>query len=264
LLSIGEFAAATQLSPKALRIYDDQQLLIPARIDTATGYRLYRSDQVLQGRLIRTLREMGLSLAAISSVISSRSAGAELVLAELARELENRYAGERRAYHAALLLLHDARPARGPEIIERMRDQATMVVQSFVASRIEFIEKFRTEAQALQQAVVAAGMTLAGGSSCALVDPLSDEEGRLEVFLPVRPAPDIPNGLTLRQLPAAPCAVITNVRHHAADLAGALDAMFDWFDRRAYRAIEKPLVRIDAGDTGLETEIEWAFERTDS
>ena len=55
LLSIGEFAAATQLSQKALRIYDEQRLLVPARIDTATGYRYYSSDQVPLGRLVRTL-----------------------------------------------------------------------------------------------------------------------------------------------------------------------------------------------------------------
>ena len=72
LLSIGEFAAATQLSQKALRIYDEQRLLLPARIDTATGYRYYSSDQVPLGRLVRTLREMDLSLTDIANVVSSQ------------------------------------------------------------------------------------------------------------------------------------------------------------------------------------------------
>ena len=103
LLSIGEFAAATQLSPKALRIYDEQRLLIPARIDATTGYRYYRSEQVSVGRLIRTLREMGLPLTSIGTVVSSREESADAVLAELAQEIEHRYARERLAYHAALL-----------------------------------------------------------------------------------------------------------------------------------------------------------------
>ena len=72
LLSIGEFAAATQLSQKALRIYDEQRLLPPARIDTMTGYRYYSSDQVPLGRLVRTLREMNLSLTDIASVVAAR------------------------------------------------------------------------------------------------------------------------------------------------------------------------------------------------
>ena len=40
LLSIGAFAQATRLSPKALRLYDELGLLRPARVDEWTGYRL--------------------------------------------------------------------------------------------------------------------------------------------------------------------------------------------------------------------------------
>ena len=46
LLSIGEFAAATQLSLKALRLYDEQCLLRPATVDAATGYRYYRHERI--------------------------------------------------------------------------------------------------------------------------------------------------------------------------------------------------------------------------
>ena len=37
LLSIGEFAKGARLSPKALRLYDDMGLLVPARVDAASG-----------------------------------------------------------------------------------------------------------------------------------------------------------------------------------------------------------------------------------
>jgi DNA-binding transcriptional MerR regulator len=263
LLSIGEFAAATQLSPKALRIYDDQQLLVPARIDATTGYRFYRSDQVAVGRLIRTLREMGLSLTAIATVVASRENGADLVLHELAHELEQRYARERRAYHAALLLLQDAPRATRPEVIERPRTDTAVVVQPFLASRYDFVEKFRAQAHSTREAIVQAGLTSQDRPSCCLIDPLSDDDGRLEVVIAVQMPAKVPNGLTLRVLPAAPCAVIaTKARHtHASDLAAALDVLFDWFDRRGCRAIETPLVSIEADDNGLRTEISWAFER---
>jgi hypothetical protein len=104
---------------------------------------------------------------------------------------------------------------------------------------------------------------VAGEATCALIDPLSDDEGRLEVVIPVSTPDRIPQGITLRQLPAAACAVIaTSVRHaHASELAGALDALFDWFDRRGYRAIESPLVSIATDAAGLHTEIVWAFEQ---
>jgi protein phosphatase len=42
-LSIGEFARRFRLSPKALRLYDQMGLLLPARVDAASGLRLPRT-----------------------------------------------------------------------------------------------------------------------------------------------------------------------------------------------------------------------------
>lgn len=263
LLSIGEFAAATQLSPKALRIYDEQRLLPPARIDTATGYRYYSSDQVLLGRLVRTLREMNLSLTDIGNIVASRGSGAEIVLAQLAQEIDSRYAREKRAYHAALVLLHKPSRADAPEITQRMRPETTVAVRPFMANRYDFVEKFRAEARAIHGLLTHAALVAAGEASCALIDPLSDDDARLEVVLPVKTPERIPQGITLRQLPATACATITtSVRQaHASELAGALDALFDWFDRCGHRAIDAPLVSIATDVAGLHTEIVWAFEQ---
>jgi DNA-binding transcriptional MerR regulator len=263
LLSIGEFAAATQLSQKALRIYDEQRLLPPARIDTATGYRFYSSDQVPLGRLVRTLREMNLSLTDIASVVATKGGGAEALLAQLSQEIDERYAREKRAYHAALIQLGKPSRAEAPEIVERSRPDTTVAVRPFMANRYDFVEKFRAEARVTSELLKQAGLG-AGEPSCALIDPLSDDEGRLEVVTPVQTPARIPQGITLRQLPAASCAAIaTNVRHaHASELAGALDALFDWFDRRGCRAIDAPLVSIGTDAAGLRTEITWAFEQT--
>jgi DNA-binding transcriptional MerR regulator len=263
LLSIGEFAAATQLSQKALRIYDEQRLLLPARIDTMTGYRYYSSDQVSLGRLVRTLREMNLSLSDIASVVAAKDGAAETLLADLAHEIEQRYAREQRAFHNALVLLRKPSRADVPEIIERARLDMTVAVRPFVASRYDFVEKFRAEARALNEQLTQAGLAAAGDVSCALIDPLSEDDGRLEAVAPVKTPARIPQGITLRQLPAASCAAIAaDVRHaHASELAGALDALFDWFDRRGYHAIETPLVSIDTDAAGLHTEIVWAFEQ---
>jgi DNA-binding transcriptional MerR regulator len=38
-LTIGEFADATRISPKALRLYAEQGLLAPTRVDGGPGYR---------------------------------------------------------------------------------------------------------------------------------------------------------------------------------------------------------------------------------
>ncbi|MFD6417603.1 MerR family transcriptional regulator [Streptomyces sp. NPDC060194] len=68
LLTIGAFARASRLSPKALRLYDELGLLVPARVDPRTGYRLYAPEQLEQARLVAWLRRLGMPLARIRRV----------------------------------------------------------------------------------------------------------------------------------------------------------------------------------------------------
>lgn len=69
-LSIGEFARLSRLSPKALRLYDEMGLLIPARVDDATGYRFYGIDQLEPARLVADLRQLDVPLAEISAILA--------------------------------------------------------------------------------------------------------------------------------------------------------------------------------------------------
>jgi DNA-binding transcriptional MerR regulator len=62
LLTIGEFAEATRISPKALRLYAENGLLAPTRVDGDSGYRYYRPEQLHVARLIALLRTAGMPL----------------------------------------------------------------------------------------------------------------------------------------------------------------------------------------------------------
>ncbi|GAA2314598.1 MerR family transcriptional regulator [Streptomyces violaceusniger] len=68
LLTIGAFARASRLSPKALRLYDELGLLPPARVDPYSGYRLYDPAQLERARLVAWLRRLGMPLADIRAV----------------------------------------------------------------------------------------------------------------------------------------------------------------------------------------------------
>ncbi|MGF9761939.1 MerR family transcriptional regulator [Microvirga sp. 0TCS3.31] len=69
LLTIGDFARASGLTPKALRLYDDLGLLRPAEVDPSSGYRRYAAEQLGQARLVATLRLVGMPLARIEEVL---------------------------------------------------------------------------------------------------------------------------------------------------------------------------------------------------
>lgn len=69
-MTIGAFARACRLSPKALRLYDELELLRPARVDPDTGYRYYAAEQLEQARLVAWLRRLGMPLARIREVVA--------------------------------------------------------------------------------------------------------------------------------------------------------------------------------------------------
>ncbi|MEU2285481.1 MerR family transcriptional regulator [Streptomyces sp. NPDC013178] len=75
-LTIGAFAKACRLSPKALRLYDELELLRPARVDPDTGYRYYTAGQLEQARLVAWLRRLGMPLARIREVCALEPAAA--------------------------------------------------------------------------------------------------------------------------------------------------------------------------------------------
>lgn len=256
-LSIGEFAAATQLTPKALRLYDEQGLLRPAKT-TGSGYRVYAVEQVGVGRLIRALRDMSLSLAQIAQVIEAESLQSEMLLREFLIEAEQRYARERRAYQAALGLLRHSRPSPGVSIEERATEAQVVLVHGFSADRASFIERYLEELQVARRRLLRLQQRFGAWSACLLLEPLSQEESRLELVLPLIDA-DRNLLLTTRTIPARRYAAIRLASAEPSSLAAAVDALFDWFDRQGAFAIETPIVRVDeVGDARYH--VLWAFE----
>jgi DNA-binding transcriptional MerR regulator len=82
MLTIGEFAQATGLTAKALRLYDDLGLLLPAQVDARNGYRYYEPQQVEAARLVARLRSAGVPLIRIAAIVGAatpEAAAAELL-----------------------------------------------------------------------------------------------------------------------------------------------------------------------------------------
>ncbi|MFE6223154.1 MerR family transcriptional regulator [Streptomyces sp. NPDC057854] len=92
VISIGELAARTRLSPKALRLYGDRGLLPPARTDPRTGVRWYGLAQVERARRIALLRAAGMPLARIAEVLDAGGADADRLLDTYRREQESAHA----------------------------------------------------------------------------------------------------------------------------------------------------------------------------
>ncbi len=88
-MTIGAFARASRLSPKALRLYDELGLLRPARVDEASGYRYYSPDQLERARLVAWLRRVGMPLARIAEVCDLSETAAAAAVSEFLAVLES-------------------------------------------------------------------------------------------------------------------------------------------------------------------------------
>lgn len=79
MLTISAFSRVSRLSIKALRIYHEEGILVPERIDAETGYRYYGNESALRAGIIHQLRDMGFSLADIKEILTSSSDDEELI-----------------------------------------------------------------------------------------------------------------------------------------------------------------------------------------
>ncbi|MFF7229825.1 MerR family transcriptional regulator [Streptomyces sioyaensis] len=95
LLTIGVFARASRLSPKALRLYDELGLLTPARVDPHSGYRHYAPVQLERARLVAWLRRLGMPLARIREVCELAPAAAAGAVAAYWAQVETDTAARR-------------------------------------------------------------------------------------------------------------------------------------------------------------------------
>jgi effector-binding domain-containing protein len=69
MFRIGDFSRLSQVTVKALRYYDEIGLLKPAQVDRFTGYRYYAAGQLPRLHRILALKELGLSLEQIGTLL---------------------------------------------------------------------------------------------------------------------------------------------------------------------------------------------------
>jgi DNA-binding transcriptional MerR regulator len=148
-ISIGEFARRSRLSPKALRLYDERGLLVPSRVDQASGYRYYDTAQLDQARLVVMMRELQLPLAAVKELLACDPADAATRIAEHWRDAEAAHDARRELADYLVNLLNGKRPVVYEVATREMPERSllclkrTVDVQGQVPFGKEFIGIFR-------------------------------------------------------------------------------------------------------------------------
>ncbi|NUS52988.1 MAG: MerR family transcriptional regulator, partial [Nocardioidaceae bacterium] len=127
LLTIGAFARAVGLTATALRHYDECGLLPPAEVDDVTGYRYYTPELAERARLVARLREAGMSIAVMRSVLDGDPDQRRAVVQRFVEEQAARSARTAAVLDDVLAALEAPGPrstsvgVRGPELAAALR-----------------------------------------------------------------------------------------------------------------------------------------------
>jgi len=211
-IPIGTFSRVTRLSHRALRLYDERGLLVPAGKDVCTGYRSYTFDQIGRGVIIGHLVSLGFGLSEVGTLLDARGAGDRETVRRLFAARREAVGGELRQLAAI-----DAALARGgaePEVFAMSISQP--VIKEVPALRVLTRRDTGTYGETIPRMIgeVCGAFAPCNGQkpTFSVAGPIMtiyhDNEYReldadLEVALPVTGRVEIENpALELRSLPA--------------------------------------------------------------
>lgn len=211
-LSIGDFARMTYLSVKALRHYHDVGVLEPAEVDPVTGYRFYAPSQVGVAQLVRRLRDLGMPLPAVRTIVQAPDQPTrDRTLVEHLERMERQLQETQQTVASLRSLLQPPRDSRG---VERRALPATAALA--VTGRVAGDEAFAWWMDAfrlLHRSVRQAGLTRSGPDGALFPSEyFTDGEGDLVGFVPVTepagPRVWLPDGVRPVEVPAVHAAVL--------------------------------------------------------
>ena len=267
LLSTGAFADLSRLSLKALRLYNQLDILRPLHTDPQTGYRYYGPDQLPRARMIRNMREMDMPLAEIRRVlalIDVSQAQAEMVI--------HQYLDLRTRQLEQMQLL-----AR--QLIQQLKPEANkmnleVVIKDIPTQQIISITRRHTVDGLGKQEEqdIGALFGLAGDQGAQTLGapfgiyhgPVSEtEDGPVETCVAINGRVEVKENIEAKQLEGgkAACVVITGNQCHYPELLGAYDAAADWIQKNGYETVGSPReVWYTGPGPDAKWEIVWLFK----
>lgn len=215
VLAIGDFSRLTHLSVRTLRRYHDAGLLVPARVDPATGYRSYDVDQIPTAQVIHRLRALDVPLPDVRRILEAPGPGerADLVAGHL-RHLEAELDRTRAAVSSLRRLLT---PEPAPVAVELRAVEESVVAA--VEDDVDLDDVLSWYAGAMAELDAALGPSPAAaaydGPPGGVYDNALFEQGRGHVLVH-RPAAEPPRRGRVHPvtLPAVELAVATHTGDH--------------------------------------------------
>ncbi|WP_116203463.1 MerR family transcriptional regulator [Amycolatopsis circi] len=235
MYGIGTVARLAQVSARTLRHYHEIGLLAPAHVDAATGYRHYTPDQVLRLHRILVLRDLGVPLSEIGTLLEDDVTVEQLRGILLLRRAEARDRLATQVDQLRRVELRLAHLERGPMngydvIVKRLEPLRVVALSADIAGPQEIAETGGRMWPRLHAALDRHRVEFEG-ISFMLYEEVGDPERpmRLTTALPVPSGVTIAEeGLATLEIPAVPRAATTVVRGAPDQFGDAFQALQDW------------------------------------
>jgi DNA-binding transcriptional MerR regulator len=234
MLSIGDFSRMTYLSVKALRHYHDVGVLEPASIDPDTGYRFYLPSQVGLAQMIRRLRDLGMPLDEVRTIVSAPDSSTrdEALVAHL-RRMEAQLVETQQTVSSLRTLLQE--PSETLAVTRRVIDAADAIGITEHVRGEDAVAWWMDGFSLLHKALGARGVERSGPDGALFpAEFFEEEEGVVTAFVPARVPDDasLPPRVQRIVVPAITAAVAVHDGPFG-DLDRTYGALGTWVLERA-------------------------------
>jgi DNA-binding transcriptional MerR regulator len=243
LLTIGAFARRSRLSPKALRIYEQHEVLVPASVDPTNGYRRYAESQLGDARMVRLLRRLDIPLSEVAAIVVAPRAQRAELLDRYWQDAESRFIRQRAVAQHLVNSLSGGKD-HYPMFEITIRDVAEQTILTEQAHvRANALPDWISAALGREHATLA---TIGGAAGPSLViyhaEVTEDSDGPVEAATPVDPGRTHELEAPFRVEPAHREAFvsITKAQVRYPDILSAYDAVESWIAESGARISGSP------------------------
>jgi DNA-binding transcriptional MerR regulator/effector-binding domain-containing protein len=237
MFTIGEFSKITGLTVKTLRFYHERELLAPAAVDPATGYRSYDDRNVERARVIVALRELEFSLDDIAEILAD-CAEDEDMLAFLERQKTS--LGERIGQLAGAVqqidrLIYEQRREREEESMStRTLEIEERELEPILVAGVRMTGRYGDCGRGFAELGKRLGRHIAGKPLCLYYDgEYREEDANFQPCMPIRREVQA-EGVTVERLPGGPCVALVH-RGPYEELGRSYQRVLRYAKQRCYQ-----------------------------
>jgi len=232
--SIGEFSRITSLSLKALRLYHERDILVPATVDPDTGYRYYSESNLERAKSIQVLKRFDFSLAEIKRLLDDCDDESDMLL-QLESKLKlvaskiDRYEDISRSIQSIIQFERDSAMDKNTAFAIEEREVDTVLVAGH-----RMVGRYKDVGKGLSLVCKAMGRHANGKPMTLYYDnEFKEDDADFEPCVPVRKGKDS-EGISVRELKGGRCVTLVHKGPYET-LSESYKTIFAYINEKGYK-----------------------------